>query len=78
MLARMLPEREFVLYQQYAAKRMLPTRRVEMHFARLCSLLAQLHGNRDARMDQFLFDAIEEVELDEDEVAEHLDFKPRN
>ncbi|GGI16450.1 phage tail assembly protein T [Oxalicibacterium faecigallinarum] len=77
-LAAILPEREFVLYQAYAVKRMLPQRRQEMYLAQICSVLAQVHSNTDVSVMDFLFDPVEEIELDEDEVLAHFDFKPRN
>ena len=86
-LARALPEREFVDWQRYAARRMLPTRRMEVHLAQISALIAQtMGGSKDSKMSDFLFDPQDiGPEEGEDSPEEDLQtavkffgFKPRN
>lgn len=77
-LAKRLPEREFVLYQQYAAKRVLPTRRLELYLAQLCSVIAKVHGNADAEIRDFLLDPIDGDGEETEDVAGAFEFNPRN
>ncbi len=77
-LAAVLPERDFLLYQKYAEKRALPLRRIELHLAQICSVMAQLQGNKNSTLSDFLFDPVEEEELDGDDLLDFFDFKPRN
>lgn len=73
-----MPEREFALYQQYAAKRVFPTRRLELYLAQICSVLAQVNGNQDAVIRDFLLDPIDDDGETTEDVAEAFEFNPRN
>jgi len=76
-LALRLPESEFVMYQAYAAKRMLPTRRMEMHLAQLTRVLANVHGN-DMTTADYLFDARDlEAPATAEEAQAFFGFAPR-
>lgn len=76
-LAERLPESEFVLYQIYAGKRMLPTRRMEMHLAQLTRVLANVHGNEMSTAD-YLFDVRDEtVQATAEEAKAYFGFAPR-
>lgn len=75
-LAATLPEREFVAYQRHAARRMLPTRRLEMQLAQLSMLLCKVNGNKDVTLRDFLFEPEDEPTVDD--MYEFFDFKPRN
>jgi hypothetical protein len=44
------------LYQRYTARRGFPGRRVELLLAQVALVLAQVNGNKDARLSHFLFD----------------------
>lgn len=56
-----MTEREFWQWGQYAGKRMLPTRRVEMYLAQIALVIARTMGNaKDAKLSDFMFDAPEE------------------
>jgi hypothetical protein len=68
-LAAVLPEREFISLQRYAARKMLPQRRLELYLAQLALLVAQSGGAKDVTLQDFLFDLREE-EPTEDEAEE--------
>lgn len=57
---------------------MLPVRRMEMHMAQLCTVLAQVNGNKDARLSDFLFEPQSEDEAEADDIKEFFGFNPRN
>jgi hypothetical protein len=76
-LAASLPSRELALYQQYAIKRMLPGRRMEMHMAQICSVLAQVNGNKDVGTMDFLFDPEDDSIPDLEATKEFFGFNPR-
>lgn len=70
-LAQRLPEREFVLYQHYAAKRMLPWRRIQLQLARLSMIVAAANGAKNIELSDFLFDPLEDApQLTAEEQAE--------
>jgi hypothetical protein len=71
-LAERLPYNEFVLYDLFAQKRMLPTVRHEMHLAQMALQINRLAGG-DAEFRDFLFQPKEEIE----ELKEFFEFKPR-
>ena len=60
--------------QRYAAKRMLPQRRMELYLAQIALMVAQGAGARDVKLNDFLFDADEPEEI---EAAEFFGFNPR-
>lgn len=49
-----------------------------MHLAQICSVLAQVNGNKDVSISDFLFEAGEEIELDGEDLLDYLQFSPRN
>ena len=56
-LAARLTEREFRAWQHYAARRMLPQRRIELYLAQIAMLIAQtMGGAADVSLEDFLFD----------------------
>lgn len=81
-LARTLTEREFREWNQYAARRMLPTRRLEMYLAQIAFLIARTMGNAsEMTMTDFLFDPVssEDVAVDDvDAMRQAFGFSPRN
>lgn len=65
-LAARMTHREFVGWQRYAARKLLPTRRMHIMLAQLAKLIAQTMGNRpEATIEDFLLEP-------EDEAPEHL------
>lgn len=77
-LARALPEGEFQDWQHYAAKRMLPMRRLELYLAQIAQKVVQSTG-ASAALSDFLFDPVEPstVEPTAEEEAAFFDFNPR-
>jgi hypothetical protein len=83
-LARLMSEREFRRWQKYAAKRLLPTRRLEFYLAQIAQLIAiTMGGVKDAKLSDYL---IEPAPVAVHEDAEVVDiaalrkafgFKPR-
>lgn len=80
-LARSMPEREFVAWQQYAASRMLPARRVEMYLAQIALLIASANGASGKSLADFMFDPPpaepDEAGDDFEAAAEFFSFRPR-
>lgn len=77
-LARRLPEADFTLLQVYAAKKMLPSRRIEMYLAQLTSVLAQVNGGECTTSD-FLLDPEEESTVESvsaEEAQQAFGFSP--
>lgn len=75
----MLTEREFRQWDQYAARRMLPTRRLEMYLAQIAFLIARTMGNAsEMTMSDFLFDPPGEPLEDDEAVKQAFGFSPRN
>ena len=75
-LAHRLPQRELVLYQAYAAQRLLPARRIELQLAQLALILARGNGSRHVELSDFLFGEPEQV-IDEPNAAEFFGFNPQ-
>lgn len=76
-MAATLPLRELVLYQHYAAKRLLPARRLSLQLARLCMLVDQtMGGAKNVKLADYLFESSDEVEVPEDEAADFFGFTP--
>lgn len=73
-----MPEREFQQFQDYAARRMLPSRRMELYMAQLAMLFAKSGGAQDVELSDFLFDPEDDAPPTFDEVAEAFEFRPRN
>jgi hypothetical protein len=71
-LAERLPYREFVMYEQYAIKRMLPMRRLEMYLAQIPYINSLIAGGKK-ELDDFLFD-FSEQEVD---LHEFFEFNPK-
>lgn len=78
-----MSEPEFQAWQIYAARRMLPQRRMELYMAQIAMQVAMLiathRGERkDFSLADFLFDPAEpEAEPTAEEEAEFFDFRPR-
>lgn len=80
-LARMLPESEFRDWQRYAARRMLPTRRLEMQLAQIALQVARLAGVPNVSLEDFLFDPDDAAGQDDptaEEAPASWGFQPRN
>ena len=82
-LARAMPEREFRDWQRYAARRMLPQRRVEMYLAQIAMLIAKTAGGAAGKgLDDFLLDPPPDEDAgpadDLAAAAEFFGFRPRN
>lgn len=79
-LAQRLTERSFVLYQAYAARKLLPARRVQLQLARIALTAAQVAGNADVELADFLFDPLPDAgdDVDLDAAKVHFQFNPRN
>lgn len=58
-LQQTMPEADFLLYAAYAAKRMLPSRRLEVYLAQLTAVFAQTNGGQ-AKTSDFLLDPVEQ------------------
>lgn len=71
-LAARMTEREFVAWQRYAARKMLPQRRLEVYLAQIAMLIAKtMGGHDDATLDDYLFDPADDAEpLDDDELVD--------
>lgn len=82
-MTRSMTEAEFREWQHFAAKRMLPARRIELQLARICHLIAvTMGGAKEATVqDYMLTDPEEPAPLTaEDEVEAAKDvfqFRPR-
>lgn len=77
-LAHRLPERDYWLYHQYALKRSLPSRRMELYLAQISLVLAKVNGNKDSVLSDFLFDPVEEIVIDDpDDAKDYFGFNPR-
>ena len=80
---KQMPQREFVRWMAYSARKGLPSRRVELYLAQIAWLIAQtMGGAKESTLADFLFD---EATDDADEKVDELeaakaafDFKPRN
>ncbi len=74
-----LGEGEFTKWNLYAAKYMLPQRRVELYLAQIALWIARVNGVEDVRIEDFLFDPPAEPLTAEDAFqndAELLGFAP--
>ncbi len=58
-----MPEWQFQQWQHYAARKMLPSRRLELYLAQIACVLAQVNGSKNAQLTDFLFDPPEVVEV---------------
>lgn len=77
-----MPIEDLQLYQRYTAYRKRPGRRLELLLAQIPMVLAQVNGQKDVRLDQFLFDPPPEDDAatpapDPDAAAAALKFTPR-
>jgi hypothetical protein len=74
-----MSEPEFQAWQVYAARRMLPQRRMEMYLAQIAMLIAATMGGvKNAELSDYLFDPAEpEHEPTAEEEAAFFEFKPR-
>lgn len=78
---RGMPLKDLHQYQRYTARRMFPGRRLELLLAQVSMVLAQVNGNKDVRLSNFLFDPPPEEDAealaDPDAIAAALNFTPR-
>lgn len=85
-LAQVMLEEELVQWMRYAAKHMLPSRRMEAYLAQVCMVLVQVLGgdSNQVTLADFLIRTNEVTEEEEqqevtvEEEIEFFDFKPRN
>lgn len=69
--------RDFVLLQQYAAKRLLPSHRLAVQMAQVSMFIAQtMGGAKNVKLSDFLLQVPDESDAEEDEAAAFFDFKP--
>lgn len=86
LLARTMHERELRAWQIYAARRLLPSRRVEFYLAQIAMLIAKtMGGARNATLADFMLQLPKAPlpdDFDEDahveQMIEAFQFKPRN
>jgi hypothetical protein len=85
-LLRGMPLADLQLYQRYTSRRGFPGRRVELLLAQVALVLAQVNGNKDLTLRQFLFDPPPEADDDEqppdpeqaaEQVAAFFGYAPR-
>ena len=55
-LSRSMSEREFRAWQRYAATRCMPSRRIEAYMAQIASVIAQVNGNSDMSIADFILE----------------------
>ena len=82
---RGMPLADLQLYERYTRRRGFPARRVELLLAQVALVLAQVNGNKETRLADFLMDpppdpdpTEEPEEPDAEAVARHFGFNPRN
>jgi hypothetical protein len=67
-VSRGMSEREFVQWQHYADKRMLPLRRLELYLAQIALLVDRAWGGaKNKSLRDYLFDHTEEAPAAEDD-----------
>lgn len=83
-LSRAMSERELMDWQRYAARRMLPMRRIELYLAQIAMVAAKaMGGAKDAKLSDFLFDPEPDAEPEDieeasvDEAKAFFGFSPR-
>lgn len=74
-LGRDMPEWQFQQWQHYAAKKMLPHRRLELYLAQIALVLARVNGAKNVSLTDFLFDPVEQGNAAD--AAEFFKFNPR-
>lgn len=81
-----MPLADLQLYQRYTARRRFPSRRLELLLAQVALVLAQVNGNKDLNLTDFLFDPPPEVDEPQEplnpeqaaeQVAAFLGYRPR-
>ena len=76
-IARM-PEAEFLSWGQFAARRLLPWRRIELMLAQLTMYVAvTMGGAKNCKISDFLFDVDGHEEPTADEELAYFGFQPR-
>lgn len=76
-LARRMTEAEFVEWQHYASKRMLPQRRMELYLAQIAYHIDRLNGARNRTLQDYLFDPVDDREPTAEDEIEFFGFAPR-
>jgi hypothetical protein len=69
-----MPEWQFQQWQHYAARRMLPQRRLELYLAQIAMWSAKAAGVQNDQLTDFLFDPVEDSA---DDAAVFFKFNPR-
>lgn len=77
-LARNMLESEFHAWQWYAARRMLPTRRMEWYLAQVALGVATTNGAHEVSLSDFMFDPTSTGEATVQDEIDFFEFKPRN
>ncbi len=72
-----MTERDFRRWQTYAAKRMLPQRRLELYLAQIALVVAKSAGAKDLKLNDFMFDAADTAEPTTDDLYEAFGFAPK-
>lgn len=76
-LMRTVTESEFLRWQQYAARHLLPARRADLYLARLTLVVARAAGN-DHRLEDYLISPPDEEPAGDVDLHKELGFAPRN
>lgn len=77
-LARRMTEAEFREWQDYASKRMLPQRRIELYMAQLAYYMDRLNGARNRSIEDYLFDPVSpDAESTAEDEVEFFGFAPK-
>ncbi len=65
-----MTEGELRRWSEYASRRMLPMRRIEMYLAQIAYVVqTSLGGGKDVKLSDYLFDSDDDGEGDEDDAA---------
>ena len=69
---------EFVLWQRYASRRMLPWRRMELYLAQVAHTISVvMGGNAQSKLSDFLFDSLDAEDGADEDPVEFFAFAPR-
>ena len=72
-LSRAMTERELMQWQSYAARRMLPMRRLELYLAQIALVVVKAAGGaKNATLSDFMFDEAPAADQDEDLSADDV------
>lgn len=71
-----MPEWQFAQWQHYAARKMLPNRRLELYLAQIAMWTAKAAGAKSVQLTDFLFDPVQAQDEPAD-AAQFFGFSPR-